>query len=64
MPKEQRPLMAAAAEYCALRHKAWRMRADALHKASLPALREADSVERASLDALQRIRFVKAPRQE
>jgi rhomboid protease GluP len=62
VPKEQQPLMAAAAEYLALREKAWRMRADALHEASMPALREADRAERASLDALRRIRSVKGPR--
>jgi hypothetical protein len=62
VPEEQRPLVAAAEEYLALREKAWRIRADALHKGSMPALREADKVERASLEALQRIRSVKGPR--
>jgi membrane associated rhomboid family serine protease len=62
VPKEQQPLIAAAGEYFALRDKSWRMRADALRKASLPALREADTVERASLDAFQKIKDIKAPR--
>ena len=39
-----------------LREKAWRMRADALLAASMPALREADRVERDSQDAFRRIR--------
>ena len=62
VPKEQQPLIAAAREYLTLREKAWRLRADALHKASLPALREADRMERASLEPFQRIRSVKGPK--
>ncbi len=62
VPKEQQPLVAAAEEYLALREKAWRMRADALLAASMPALREADRVERDSQDAFRRIRSVKGPR--
>ena len=61
VPREQLPLVAAADEYLALREKAWRMRADALREASMPALREADRAERASLDAFRRIRSVKGP---
>jgi len=62
VPKEQQPLVAAAAEYFALRDKAWRMRAAALHRGSMPALRDADKVQRTSLEALEKIRSVKAPR--
>jgi hypothetical protein len=62
VPKEQQPLVAAAEEYFALREKAWRLRSNALHKSSLPALREADTIERASLEPLQRLRSVKGPR--
>jgi membrane associated rhomboid family serine protease len=62
VPREQLPLVAAADEYLALREKAWRMRADALRESSMPALREADRAERASLDAFRRIRSVKGPR--
>ena len=61
IPKEQQPLVAAA-EYFTLRDKAWRMRSEALHKSSLPGLREADKIERASMEPLQRIRSVKGPR--
>ena len=39
-----------AEEYLALREKAWRIRSDALHTSSLPALREADKMERASME--------------
>ena len=62
VPREQLPLVAAADEYLALREKAWRMRADALRASSMPALREADRAERASLDAFSKIRSVKGPR--
>jgi membrane associated rhomboid family serine protease len=62
VPREQLPLVAAAEEYLALREKAWRMRADALRAASMPALRDADRAERASLDAFRKIRSVKAPK--
>jgi rhomboid protease GluP len=56
IPREHQPLVAAADEYCQLREKAWRMRAAALRRHSLPALREADEVERAALAALRRMK--------
>jgi hypothetical protein len=48
---EQRAMVAKADEYLKLRSESWRLRAEALGKRSLPALRHADQVERVSLDA-------------
>jgi hypothetical protein len=48
---EQRPLLAKADQYLKLRYESWRMRAEALAKRSLPALRHADQAERVSLEA-------------
>lgn len=55
MPSAHRPLVADAEEYLRLRQESWRLRSQALHAASLPALREADVAERVSLQALERI---------
>jgi hypothetical protein len=51
-----RPLVATIEEFLKLRDESWRLRAAALHHSDLVALREADSKERASLEALQRIK--------
>jgi membrane associated rhomboid family serine protease len=56
VPPEHQPLLASAEEYLRLRDESWRLRAAALHKSNLPALRKADTAERASLDALERIK--------
>jgi hypothetical protein len=49
---DQQPLLAKAKEYLHLRAESWRMRADALHRRNLAALRKVESTERASLAAL------------
>jgi membrane associated rhomboid family serine protease len=56
VPPEHQPLLANAEEYLKLRDESWRLRAAALHKSSMPALRKAESAERASLEALERIK--------
>jgi membrane associated rhomboid family serine protease len=56
VPPEHQPLLASAEEYLRLRDESWRLRAQALHKSNLPALREADRTERASLEALEKLK--------
>lgn len=56
VPTEHQPLMAHAEEYLRLRDESWRLRAEGLQKRNLPTLNKADRAERASLDALQKIR--------
>jgi membrane associated rhomboid family serine protease len=56
VPPEHQPLVANAEEYLKLRDESWRLRAAALHKSSMPALRKAETAERASLEALERIK--------
>lgn len=56
VPAEHQPLVAGADEYLRLRGESWRLRADALNKSNMKALRAADRSERASLEALARIR--------
>lgn len=56
VPPEHQPLVAAADEYLRLRDESWRLRSEALHNASMPALQKADRAERASLEAFRRIR--------
>jgi hypothetical protein len=53
---EQRPLLAKAGEYLDLRSESWRLRADALAKRSMPALRHADQVERVALEAFSLVK--------
>jgi hypothetical protein len=56
VPKEHQALIAHAEEYLRLRDESWRLRAQGLQKRNLPTLNKADRAERASLDALQKIR--------
>lgn len=56
VPAEHQPLVASADEYLRLRDESWRLRADALSKSNMGALRAADRSERASLEALERIK--------
>jgi hypothetical protein len=56
VPAEHQPLVASADEYLRLRDESWRLRADALSKSNMGALRAADRSERASLEALERLR--------
>jgi membrane associated rhomboid family serine protease len=56
VPPEHQPLVASAEEYLRLRDESWRLRAAALHKSSMAALRKAETAERTSLEAFERIR--------
>jgi membrane associated rhomboid family serine protease len=58
VPDEQRQLVASADEYLRLRAESWHIRLEGLRKANMVKLREAEKTERASLEALQRIRPV------
>jgi hypothetical protein len=61
VPAEQQALVARADEYLRLRDESWRLRVAALHKLSMRTLREADTAERASLDAFESLQAA-APR--
>ncbi len=56
VPPELQPLAADATEFLRLREEAWRVRGVALRKADMRKLRDADRLERSSLEALDRIR--------
>jgi membrane associated rhomboid family serine protease len=56
VPRDYQELVRHAEEYLRLRGDSWHLRAAALRSASMPRLREADQVERASLEALDRAR--------
>jgi len=60
VPAQHQPIVENAEEYFRLRGESWRLRADALYKSNMVALRAADRSERASLEALDRIRSVPA----
>jgi membrane associated rhomboid family serine protease len=60
VPVQHQPMVADAEEYFRLRDESWRLRADALRKSNMGALRAADRSERASLEALGRIRPTEA----
>jgi rhomboid protease GluP len=56
VPIAHQPLVTAANDYLKLRDESWRLRAEALSKANMRLLREADLRERASLLAFEQIR--------
>jgi hypothetical protein len=56
VPYAQAPLLAGANEYLTLREESWRARSAGLRRKSLGSMRSPDETERASLDALDRIR--------
>ncbi len=58
VPSAHQPLVDSAEEYFRLRDESWRLRSDALNKSNLIALRAADRSERASLEALEKVRLV------
>jgi Rhomboid family len=58
VPLEHQPLVASAEEYFRLRDESWRLRADALRRSSIGALRAAERTERQSLEALEKLRPV------
>jgi hypothetical protein len=56
VPPEHEAVVASADEYLRLRDESWRLRADGLHQSNMLALRKADAIERASLDAFEKVR--------
>ncbi len=57
VPRGQQAIVSRADEYLRLRDESWRLRAEALHKSSMPTLRKADRAERESLDAFQKMQL-------
>jgi hypothetical protein len=55
VPQSQQSVVASARVYLRLRDESWRLRVEALQKASMAMLRQADGVEHASLIALQQV---------
>jgi membrane associated rhomboid family serine protease len=55
VPPEQQPLVASAQTFLKLRDESWQLRARALHKSDMRGLRQADSKEQASREALHRL---------
>jgi hypothetical protein len=62
VPDEHRPVLAQADEYLRLRDESWRLRAAALEKRSMAALKQADRAERTSLEAFDRVRVPEVSR--
>jgi rhomboid protease GluP len=60
VPDSQQSLIASARVYLRLRDESWRLRAQALRKASMAMLRQADGIEHASLIALQQVTIAPA----
>jgi rhomboid family protein len=56
VPREQQPLVASALEFLKTRDESWRLRKEALRKSNLQILRQADSVERVSLDRFRKLK--------
>jgi membrane associated rhomboid family serine protease len=56
VPREQQPVVASAIEFLKTRDESWRLRKEALRKSNLQILRQADSVERLSLDRFRKLK--------
>jgi membrane associated rhomboid family serine protease len=56
VPREQQPLVASAIEFLKTRDESWRLRREALRKSNLETLRQADSVERISIDRFRKLK--------
>jgi len=56
VPYAQAPLLAGANEYVSLREESWRARSAGLRRKSLGRMRSPDETEKASLEALEKIR--------
>ena len=61
VPKDQRPLIAAAEEYLTLRNESWTLRANALRSGKMSILWIADKKEALSLEALRRVKSGTTP---
>jgi hypothetical protein len=56
VPREQQPLVASAIDFLKTRDESWRLRKEALRKSNLQILRQADSVERDSIDKFRKLK--------
>src|SRR5262245_61008719 len=56
VPREQQALVASAIEFLKTRDESWRLRREALRKSNLQMLRQADSVERISIDRFRKLK--------
>jgi rhomboid protease GluP len=56
VPREQQLLVASAIEFLNTRDESWRLRKEALRKSNLQILRQADSVERISIDRFRKLK--------
>jgi membrane associated rhomboid family serine protease len=56
VPREQQLLVASAIEFLKTRDESWRLRKEALRKSNLQILRQADSVERISIDRFRKLK--------
>lgn len=61
VPTGHQTALTRADEYLHLRNESWRLRADALERRSMSALRKAERAERVSLDAFARVRLDELP---
>jgi len=60
VPREQQALVASAIEFLKTRDESWRLRKEALRKSNLQMLRQADSVERISIDEFRKLKAAAA----
>ncbi len=60
VPREQQLLVASAIEFLKSRDESWRLRKEALRKSNLQMLRQADSVERISIDRFRKLKVAVA----
>jgi membrane associated rhomboid family serine protease len=56
VPPVQEALVMSAEAYLRLRDQSWRLRAEGLHKSSMPTLRKADDTEHDSLEAFEQLK--------
>jgi len=54
--REQQPIVASAIDFLKTRDESWRLRKEALRKSNLQILRQADSVERISIDKFRKLK--------
>jgi membrane associated rhomboid family serine protease len=60
VPRDYQPLVAGAIEYLKTRDESWRLRKEALRKSNMDMLRDADSVERTSLETFRKLKVAAA----
>ena len=56
VPREQQSVVASAIEFLKTRDESWRLRKEALRKSNLQILRQADAVERISIDRFRKLK--------